>query len=115
MPRIPVVLAAAALLLFVWLYRKVVKLKVWVSLWNRIFARPNASAVEFYQRMQQILAGKGMVRLPHQTPLEFAYSLGIPEVVRVTEKYNQVRFGDRGLERDEITDLDRWIEIVEKD
>ncbi len=107
-------LAALSLLLFVWLYRKIVKLKVWALLWDRFYARPNASAVEFYQRLQRILAGKGLVRLPHQTPLEFANSIGINEVIQVTEKYNQVRFGERDLESEESDEIESWLRRVEK-
>jgi hypothetical protein len=97
------------LLLFVWSYRKAVKLKVWRSLWNRLFARPDPSAVEFYQRMQEILADKGFVRMSHQTPLEFAYAVEIPEAVTVTEKYNRVRFGESMLTATENQEIEGWL------
>ena len=107
-----VALIIILVLAFVWLYRKVVKLKVWTLLWNRIFARPNASAIEFYERMQQILAGKGFIRLPHQTPLEFAYHIGLPEAVNVTEQYNRVRFGEWELNGEEADKIENWLKEI---
>ncbi|MFL6466530.1 MAG: DUF3488 and DUF4129 domain-containing transglutaminase family protein [Pyrinomonadaceae bacterium] len=105
-------LAIVLLLVFVWSYRKVVKLKVWRSLWNRVFARQNVSVVEFYERMQQILADKGIVRMPYQTPLEFAYEIGLPEAVNVTEKYNRVRFGERELSGEEADKIENWLKEI---
>ena len=109
-------LAAATIIVlflaFVWLYRKVVKLKVWTLLWNRIFVRPNASVVEFYERMQHILAGKGFIRMPHQTPLEFAYDIGMPEVVNLTERYNAVRFGENDLTGTEAEQIEDWLKEI---
>src|SRR5258706_5863297 len=52
-------------LLLGWLYRNIVKLKVWSRLWDRLFAKRHASIVEFYERMQAVLASKGLVRGPH--------------------------------------------------
>ncbi len=100
------------ILLLVWLYRKIVKLKVWHKLWNRLFARRHASVVGFYERMQTILAGKGFVRSPHQTPLEFAYAIGIPEVVNVTDKYNRVRFGEKDLSNTEADAIESWLKEI---
>jgi hypothetical protein len=100
-------------LLFVWSYRKAIKLKVWRSLWNRLFAHPNASAIEFYQRMQEILADKGFVRSPHQTPLEFAYTVRSSAVVNVTEKYNRVRFGESRLTAAENQEIEEWLRELE--
>ena len=56
------------------------------------------------------MASKGIVRQPHQTPLEFAYAVGMPEAVLLTKKYNGVRFGERPLSREEATDIDEWLE-----
>jgi hypothetical protein len=101
--------AILGILLLVWLCRKIVKLKVWSKLWDRLFARRHASVVEFYERMQTLLAGKGFVRMPHQTPLEFAYATGIPEAVNVTDKYNRVRFGEKDLSETEAGDIENWL------
>lgn len=107
--------AAAALLLafiflFVMLYRKAVKWKVWTRLWETLFARRSRSIIEFYERMQRVLASKGFVRENHQTPLEFAHAVGMAEVVNITEKYNRVRFGEKHLSRDESREIENWLE-----
>ena len=79
---------------------------------NRGFATVEY-VVEFYDRMQKILAGKGWVREPHQTPLEFAYAVGMPEAINVTEKYNRVRFGDKYLTLTESDEIDEWLKELE--
>ncbi|MGB7210402.1 MAG: DUF3488 and transglutaminase-like domain-containing protein [Pyrinomonadaceae bacterium] len=107
--------AFASLMLLVWLYRKVVKLKVWHVVWERLFARRRGTIVEFYERMQTVLAEKGFTRAPHQTPLEFAFAIGMPEAVKITEKYNRVRFGEKHLSADEQHAIERWLEDLEDD
>ena len=92
---------------FVWLYRRIVKLTLWSRLREFLFGRQGASVVEFYERMVTVLASKGLVREPHQTPLEFANAVGIPEAVGITEKYNRVRFGRERLTADERDELER--------
>jgi transglutaminase-like putative cysteine protease len=107
-----VALVLAAVFLFVMLYRKAVKWKVWTSLWEMFFARRSRSIVEFYERMQRVLASKGFVRENHQTPLEFAHAVGMSEVVNITEKYNRVRFGEKHLSRDESAEIESWLEEI---
>ncbi|MGH9947965.1 MAG: transglutaminaseTgpA domain-containing protein, partial [Pyrinomonadaceae bacterium] len=103
------------LLLLVWLYRKVVKLKVWRVLWDRFFRSRHTSIIEFYDRMIFILSEKGFTRQPHQTPLEFAFEVGIPEAVNITEKYNRVRFGEMSLNEDESVQIENWLDELEID
>lgn len=107
-----VYLSAAVLvtLLFVGIYRKIVKLKVWRGLWDRLFARPHAGIVEFYDRMERVLTSRGFDRQPHQTPLEFALAVGIPEAVMLTQKYNRVRFGEKNLSHDEAVEINGWLD-----
>lgn len=100
---------AVMILLFVWAYRKLVKLKVWELLRERFLVRRRASIVEFYDRMQKLLAERGFVREPHQTPLEFAYAVGMPEAVSITERYNRVRFGETDLTSDESDEIEEWL------
>ncbi|MEO6655967.1 MAG: DUF3488 and transglutaminase-like domain-containing protein [Pyrinomonadaceae bacterium] len=97
------------ILLLGWLWRKVVKLKVWGGVWDRLFAKRHASIIEFYDRMQILLAEKGFAREPHQTPLEFAYAVAMPEAVNITEKYNRVRFGEKGLSKNEAVQIEGWL------
>ncbi len=96
-------------LLLIWLGKKLMRLRIWRLLWERYFKKRHASVVEFYDRMQTILAAKGLIREPHQTPLEFAFALEMPEAVKITEKYNGVRFGDKDLSRDEASEIDSWL------
>ena len=102
----------ALIALFVWICRRIVKSKVWRLIRDRLFARRRSSVIEFYERLQTILAGKGFVRLPHQTPLEFAYAIGMPKAVRITETYNRVRFGESELSDIEIGEVENWLEEI---
>ena len=49
---------------------------------------------------------------PHQTPLEFAYAVGMPEAVNVTEKYNRVRFGEKDLSLAESDQIENWLKDI---
>jgi hypothetical protein len=37
----------------------------------------------------------------------------MPEAVRITEKYNRVRFGEKNLSRDETQEIENWLENLE--
>jgi protein-glutamine gamma-glutamyltransferase len=104
-----VTLLVAAGLLISWLARDIVKLKVWGSIADRFRRRRPASIVEFYDRMLKVLASKGYIRQPHQTPLEFANAVGMSEAVSVTEKYNRVRFGEKYLSESEESEIESWM------
>ena len=103
--------AGVVLLFFLlrWLVRRIIALTIWRRIWNRLFAKPHASIVEFYDRMLAVLAEKGLTREPYQTPLEFAYAVELPEAVKITEKYNRVRFGEKDLSADEASEIDSWL------
>ena len=62
--------------------------------------------------MQKVLASKGFTCAAHQTPLEFAFALNIPEAVCITEKYNRVRFGEKNLSRDEVREIENWLKSI---
>jgi hypothetical protein len=95
--------------LLVWLYRKIVKLAFWIKLFDWARRKNETTIVEFYEKMQKILAGKGFTRAAHQTPLEFAFALDMPEAVKITEKYNRVRFGEKKLSKDEANEIEHWL------
>ncbi|MCA1590931.1 MAG: DUF4129 domain-containing protein, partial [Acidobacteria bacterium] len=59
--------------------------------------------------MEDILESKGIVRAPHQTPLEFAVATGMPEAVSVTENYNRIRFGEENLSDTEADNIEEWL------
>jgi hypothetical protein len=101
------------ILLIVWLYRKISKLEIWQKILAWLKNKNETTIVEFYERMQKVLASKGFRRLPHQTPLEFAFALEMPEAVKITEKYNRVRFGEKALSKDESLEIENWLEGLE--
>jgi len=99
-----------ALLIGLWAaWRQLKKL----GLWNRLkrWFTPNSklTVIEFYERMVKLLAERGLTRSPHQTPLEFAYAIEIPEAVALTKRYNSVRFGAAELSPDERLEIEDWL------
>lgn len=103
----------AGLLLLIWLGRKLKRMEFWSRLFAWLRRKNERAMVEFYERMQNILASRGLRRAPHQTPLEFAFGLNIPEAVKITEKYNRVRFGEKGLTQDEAREIEDWLKDLE--
>ena len=101
------------IILLIWLYRKIIKLKVWNNLLNWLKRKNQTTIVEFYERMQKVLASKGLSRQPHQTPLEFAFAVNMPEAVKITEKYNSVRFGEKNLSQTEAREIEDWLKNLE--
>lgn len=106
-----------AFIVGVWLlyriYKRLKNLELWrklVDWWRR---RRQKSIVEFYERMERVLANRGFQRQSHQTPLEFAFALNMPEAVSITEKYNRVRFGEKDLSGDEAKDIEGWLKELE--
>jgi Ca2+/Na+ antiporter len=99
--------------LIAWLYRKFKKLKMWEKLRAFLRREKEDSIVEFYERMQNVLKRKGFERASHQTPLEFAFALKMPEAVKITEKYNRVRFGEKNLNREEAREIENWLASLE--
>ena len=63
--------------------------------------------------MQKVLARKGLKREASQTPLEFAFALNMPQAVKITEKYHQVRFGEKNLNSDEANEIENWLKDLE--
>ena len=97
------------IIFLVWLFRKIKKSEFWQKFVNWLKNKHEANIVEFYERMQKVLASKGFVRAEHQTPLEFAFALNMPEAVSITEKYNRVRFGEKDLSNDEAEEIENWL------
>ena len=100
-------------ILVIWLYRKIIKLAIWRNILEWLKHKNETTIVEFYERMQKVLASKGFTRQSHQTPLEFAFALNMPEAVKITEKYNRVRFGDKNLSKDEAQEIENWLEKLQ--
>ena len=74
---------------------------------------PKIAAVEFYQRLIDLLAQRGLSRLNDQTPLEFASNLGSREALTVTRLYNRVRFGSEKLSAAELREIDQALSALE--
>jgi hypothetical protein len=88
-------------------------------LWRRLRRRERKkpderSPVEFYERLMRLLAAAGFVRQPHQTPLEFATTLGDPNAFSLTQAYNRVRFGGRALSAEEAERIEYWLKEIER-
>ncbi|MGI8493757.1 MAG: transglutaminaseTgpA domain-containing protein [Pyrinomonadaceae bacterium] len=94
-------------------YRTILKLSIWKNIFDWFKRKNEANIIEFYERMQRVLAGKGLVRAEHQTPLEFAFELNMPEAVSITEKYNSVRFGEKDLSTNEAKEIENWLKDLE--
>ncbi|HEX8181147.1 MAG TPA: DUF3488 and transglutaminase-like domain-containing protein [Pyrinomonadaceae bacterium] len=73
------------------------------------------SAVEFYERMNEALALRGLRRATDQTPLEFATTTGLSEALFVTHVYNRVRFGAHDLLPAEAERVEAWLQSLERD
>jgi hypothetical protein len=108
-------LAAAifGVILLIWLYRKIIKLPIWSKIFLWLRRKNEATIIEFYERMQTVLASKGFRRESHQTPLEFAFALNIPEAVQITEKYNRVRFGEKNLLKSESDEIEKLLKNLD--
>lgn len=74
-----------------------------------------ASRVDFYERLIALLEMRGIKREPHQTPLEFAGAIGIPDAIRITEAYNRIRFGIEKLSASELGEIDKTLSRFERD
>ncbi|MFY9608588.1 MAG: DUF3488 and transglutaminase-like domain-containing protein [Blastocatellia bacterium] len=82
--------------------------------WHRLFILPTwrskrfrkgdhrQSAVLFYEQMLAVAKGGGLVKLPYQTPVEFAASSAMSEIQQITALYNRVRFGSARLDENEV-------------
>jgi hypothetical protein len=102
--------AILAVLFVIWVYRKLKRSGIFGRFRRGVFAKAESSAVEFYERMESILAERGMSRAASQTPLEFAYSTGLPATVHITEKYNRVRFGEKEISSAEEAEIEEWLD-----
>jgi hypothetical protein len=82
-------------------------LKVWQT-------GSESSRVDFYERLVALLERQGIKREPHQTPWEFANSVGIPDAIRITEAYNRVRFGVEKLSASELVEIETSLSRFER-
>jgi hypothetical protein len=104
---------ALGLLFMVWFGRKLLKLQFWSRLRKRFLSRRPDATIEFYDRMQHVLKRRGLTRSAHQTPLEFAIAVGVPEAVAITRQDHRVRFGETGLTSEESDQIEAWLKDLE--
>lgn len=94
-------------LLLIWLFRKAIALSIWTTFANWLGRKDErVRIVAFYQRMQKVLAAKGVKRAPEQTPMEFALETGLDQAKLITQKYNSVRFGGKDLTKSETQEIE---------
>jgi transglutaminase-like putative cysteine protease len=105
--------ASILVILFVWFWRRIAALGIWERIADLFRPGDKAVIVGFYAHLQDLLEAKGFVRKPHQTPLEFAYTTGFDEAIKITEKYNGVRFGGKELSDEEAGEIEKWFERIE--
>jgi protein-glutamine gamma-glutamyltransferase len=106
----------AALIVVGWLVGRRIKGFGWRRglLSGRTKDESGRSAVEFYERLSRALAEHGLKRASNQTPLEFAAACERREVLVITNAYNRVRFGGDDLTRQEATEIDSWLRMLEQ-
>lgn len=100
----------------------------WLSLprWRRRAEQRSTQRVSFYDRFERIAARAGYRRLPQQTPLEFAKTVGgqlfdMPQgriaaraPRQVVEAFYRVRYGGHALADDEAADVERALVDLER-
>ena len=106
---------AVIVYLSIFLFRRVRRSQFWSRISKKIKRGKQVDVVEFYARMQRILAEKGIVRPQYQTPLEFAFAVGNPDVRTITEAYNKARYGPADLSEDETAAIEDAIARLASD
>jgi protein-glutamine gamma-glutamyltransferase len=116
--RLGLLLALASILLVLplaLLVRRIKRLGLrrGLLIWRAVEEEERDSVIEFYERMTTILAARGLRREPDETPLEFATAAGMPEVLKITEAYNRVRYGEQALLPAEVAEIEKWLRDME--
>ena len=94
--------------------------------WHRLLIQPTwqrrsrarkdhrTSAVLFYEQMLTIASRAGLIKEPHQTPLEFAAASRHDSIREITDIYNQVRFGGLQIGAGESRRISELLERLRK-
>ena len=77
-------------------------------------SRARSKAPAYYIEMLKILEAKGIGKLSHETPAEFAKRVGDPYVDEVTRLYHMERFGGQSPLEDELAGVLKALEEVRK-
>src|SRR6266404_1770831 len=88
-----------------------------LPLWRRRLKRRDyrQSAVLFYEQMLAIARRAGLLKQPHQTPLEFAVASGLTPIHEITRLYNRVRFGGEQLDESETRRVSSLLTQLKQD
>jgi transglutaminase-like putative cysteine protease len=108
------VAASGALVLVLFVFARRVKRGARRSADSIAEAGQERSVIDFYERMTKALASRGIERQAHQTPLEFAATTGIPEVLTITRAYHRVRYGAQHLLPEEATEVENCLRRMEE-
>lgn len=76
---------------------------------------PELTSVEFYRRLTELLARRGLSRSVDQTPLEFATQTGLELPVLITHAYHRVRYGSQALTPREAKEINGWLTQMEQE
>ena len=71
------------------------------------------STIEFYERLLNLLAQRGLQRDKYLTPLEFAQQIGTRDAQVITKAYNRVLFGKEQLSAIELREIKRKLAAME--
>ncbi len=110
-----VVFLAVVFFLGLLLFRRLSKLELWKRIGGVFVTRTNEPVIEFYHRLLMLLSKKGFERQPYQTPLEFAYEVGLRDVAEITTVYNRVRFGGHEATSQELSVIEARLQAIDSD
>jgi transglutaminase-like putative cysteine protease len=71
------------------------------------------STIEFYERLLNLMARRGIERDKSLTPLEFAQQIGTRDAQVITRAYNRVRFGKEQLSTIELREIKKILAAME--
>lgn len=108
---LPVTLSALLAAIVIWVRRRRSETSKTKNECKRII--PNETPA-FYSRMLNSLARREQVRAEYQTPLEFAASTQVREVLAVTDAYHRVRYGKQVLSTTELNDIEIDLRRIEE-
>jgi hypothetical protein len=120
------IMSLMALYIFLYMKRRGLALTGYGPWWHRWFVLPTwrsrrlarrndrESAVLFYEQMLAVARRRGMVKQPHQTPVEFAADSGSDQISEITALYNRVRFGNTPLDAAEAHRVSKLLSELKK-
>lgn len=95
----------------------------YMSWWSRLFILPGwksrhdrrESAILFYEQMLATVSRAGLIKMPYETPAEFAGACSLATVGEITEIYHRVRFGGATLSDQEASRVTELLSCLKND